>query len=95
MPCSPIICDIDHFKKINDVHGHQAGDSALAVFAATLKQHARGGDFVARYGGEEFVILWRIATIPQDRRAGGHAEEHRGNNATLNWEMAPSPPSSG
>lgn len=55
--CSMIICDIDHFKKINDVHGHQAGDEALILFAGVLQSHARTGDLVARYGGEEFVVL--------------------------------------
>jgi diguanylate cyclase (GGDEF)-like protein len=51
------MCDIDHFKKINDCHGHQAGDEALVVFSSLLQRHARAADLVARYGGEEFVIL--------------------------------------
>jgi diguanylate cyclase (GGDEF)-like protein/PAS domain S-box-containing protein len=55
--CSMVMCDIDHFKQINDTHGHQAGDEALVLFAGMLQSHARGGDLVARYGGEEFVIL--------------------------------------
>jgi diguanylate cyclase (GGDEF)-like protein/PAS domain S-box-containing protein len=55
--CSMIICDIDHFKKINDTFGHPAGDDALVMFASILGRHARAGDLVARYGGEEFVIL--------------------------------------
>lgn len=55
--CALIMCDIDHFKKINDVHGHQAGDDALILFANLLQQHARSGDLVARYGGEEFAVL--------------------------------------
>ncbi|MEL6897404.1 MAG: GGDEF domain-containing protein, partial [Planctomycetota bacterium] len=54
---SLIICDIDRFKRVNDVHGHQAGDDALKVFAAALSAHSREGDLVCRYGGEEFVIL--------------------------------------
>ena len=58
VPCSMVICDIDHFKKINDTHGHQAGDQALVAFAALLQRNARSGDLVARYGGEEFVILY-------------------------------------
>ena len=56
-PCSMIICDIDHFKKINDTYGHQAGDEALTCFGTLLRGHARAGDLVARYGGEEFVLL--------------------------------------
>ena len=54
---SLIICDIDHFKSVNDVHGHPAGDEALIKFAAVLKEHSRDGDLVARYGGEEFLLL--------------------------------------
>ncbi len=54
---SLIICDIDHFKRVNDVHGHPAGDEALKSFAAVLRAHARDGDTVARYGGEEFLLL--------------------------------------
>ncbi len=54
---SLIICDIDHFKRVNDVHGHQAGDAALVTFASLLSAHSRDVDLVSRYGGEEFVIL--------------------------------------
>lgn len=54
---SAIICDIDHFKRINDTFGHQAGDEALVTFAGLLSQHSRDGDLVARYGGEEFLLL--------------------------------------
>ncbi|MGB7328348.1 MAG: diguanylate cyclase [Rubripirellula sp.] len=54
---SLIICDIDHFKRVNDVHGHPAGDEALKSFASVLRAHSRDGDTVARYGGEEFLLL--------------------------------------
>ncbi|MBM4088160.1 MAG: diguanylate cyclase [Planctomycetes bacterium] len=57
LPCSLIMCDIDHFKDVNDTYGHQAGDGVLVNFAALLQRSARPGDLVARYGGEEFVIL--------------------------------------
>jgi diguanylate cyclase (GGDEF)-like protein/putative nucleotidyltransferase with HDIG domain/PAS domain S-box-containing protein len=57
LPCSLIMSDIDHFKHINDTHGHQAGDAAIITFAALLKSLCRSGDLVARYGGEEFAIL--------------------------------------
>lgn len=54
---SLIICDIDHFKRVNDVYGHPAGDEALVSFASILSSHSRDGDLVARYGGEEFLLL--------------------------------------
>ncbi|TWU39138.1 putative diguanylate cyclase YdaM [Novipirellula aureliae] len=54
---SMIICDIDHFKRVNDVHGHPAGDEALIRFASILESHSREGDLVARYGGEEFLLI--------------------------------------
>jgi diguanylate cyclase (GGDEF)-like protein len=54
---SLIICDIDHFKSINDEYGHAVGDQALVMFASFLQKSVREADFVARFGGEEFVIL--------------------------------------
>ncbi len=54
---SLVICDIDHFKRVNDVHGHPAGDEALISFASILESHSRDGDLVARYGGEEFLLI--------------------------------------
>ncbi len=54
---SVIICDIDFFKRINDTHGHQAGDAALKTFAQLLGDGMHEEDMVARYGGEEFVVV--------------------------------------
>ncbi|WP_260295444.1 GGDEF domain-containing protein [Sedimenticola hydrogenitrophicus] len=56
-PLSMIVIDVDHFKKVNDTHGHLAGDKVLHVIGTHLKQATRQVDFPARYGGEEFVIL--------------------------------------
>ena len=49
--------DLDHFKHINDTHGHQTGDEALQHLASVIRENLRPQDSVARYGGEEFVIL--------------------------------------
>ena len=54
---SMVVCDIDHFKHINDSYGHLAGDKVLRIIAKTLSKRLRKTDFIARYGGEEFVVL--------------------------------------
>lgn len=56
-PLSVLMLDLDHFKQINDKHGHSAGDEALQAVAATLKDQLRNVDMVFRYGGEEFLVL--------------------------------------
>ncbi len=55
-PLALLLLDVDHFKRINDVHGHGMGDKVLAALGATLKEQMRDSDFVARWGGEEFVV---------------------------------------
>ncbi len=52
-----ILCDLDHFKRFNDEHGHLAGDRLLRDFGLLLRAMLRDGDFAARYGGEEFALL--------------------------------------
>lgn len=56
-PLALVMCDIDHFKHVNDEYGHQAGDAVLQQFAKVLQNEAREIDRVGRYGGEEFVLL--------------------------------------
>jgi two-component system cell cycle response regulator len=57
--------DVDHFKPINDTHGHEAGDKVLAEVAQRLAEAVRGGDELARWGGDEFVAI-----LPDTDRAG-------------------------
>ncbi|MGX5172662.1 GGDEF domain-containing protein [Aliikangiella sp. IMCC44653] len=66
-PLTVIAVDIDHFKSINDQHGHHAGDQILKQFADVLNSNSRNSDVVARTGGEEFIILF-----PQTDLAMGH-----------------------
>ena len=57
LPLSVLMLDIDHFKEINDCHGHQAGDQVLTLFAGQVQRHLREPDIVARYGGDEFLVI--------------------------------------
>lgn len=52
-----VLCDIDHFKRVNDTWGHQVGDQVLRYVASVLRQHASEQNLVSRYGGEEFAIV--------------------------------------
>jgi diguanylate cyclase (GGDEF)-like protein len=56
-PVSLIMLDIDHFKRVNDTYGHDAGDAALRFLADVLRDELRGVDTAARYGGEEFAVI--------------------------------------
>lgn len=56
-PVALIMLDIDHFKRVNDTHGHGAGDQVLRLVARLIKAELRGVDTAARYGGEEFMII--------------------------------------
>jgi len=56
-PLAVVLADVDHFKRVNDSHGHAAGDEALRVVAARIRGALRAQDVVARWGGEEFILL--------------------------------------
>jgi len=56
-PLGLLMIDIDHFKKVNDQHGHQAGDAVLRLAAHAMQSHIRKSDTIARYGGEEFCVI--------------------------------------
>lgn len=65
-----LLCDIDHFKDVNDEHGHQTGDDVLLEVAGVLLAQSRSYDTVARFGGEEFaVIMPAITSVPPEQIA--------------------------
>lgn len=64
-PLCVVMLDLDHFKAVNDAHGHPAGDQVLKAVAAALRRASRETDVVARYGGEEFTLV-----LPDTQRAG-------------------------
>ena len=69
-PIAVLLCDLDHFKSINDIHGHAAGDDVLRQFAATLRQLVGAGGVSARLGGEEFAVVLPGAGSPQAAALG-------------------------
>ena len=56
-PLTLVMCDLDHFKQVNDRYGHLVGDEVLAQTASILKSCVRGSDYVVRYGGDEFLLI--------------------------------------
>jgi diguanylate cyclase (GGDEF)-like protein len=82
---SLVLLDVDHFKAVNDEHGHQVGDQVLSIVARTLAETVRDMDLVARYGGEEFVVLLPGTALAD---AVGTAERLR---AAVAGQPAPAP----
>jgi diguanylate cyclase len=72
---SLLLVDVDHFKKLNDLHGHVAGDQVLAAIGRALRGAIRREDSVARYGGEEFAVLLPNTTLEQAVRVGQKVRE--------------------
>jgi len=64
IPLTVVMFDLDHFKHVNDRHGHEAGDAALRVFADVLRGNTRRMDLSARFGGEEFISILGGSGIP-------------------------------
>jgi len=82
-PFAVAIADLDHFKRLNDAHGHETGDRALRLFAQVAQSVLRDGDMIARWGGEEFMIvlprLDRFQAAPiLDRIRASLAKAHPG-----------------
>ncbi|MCZ7529113.1 MAG: sensor domain-containing diguanylate cyclase [Acidimicrobiia bacterium] len=70
------MADLDHFKRLNDTHGHEAGDRALRLFANVLRRSVRPVDLVCRYGGEEFAIVLAESTLDEATRTMERLREH-------------------
>ena len=66
-PVTLLLCDVDHFKRVNDEHGHAVGDEVLVAVARLLTHNLRDGDVVARWGGEEFVALMPASPLDKTR----------------------------
>lgn len=82
-----IFIDIDHFKRINDTHGHDIGDKVLVEVAQLMTNSVRNDDFIARWGGEEFVVL--LSSVSQEETSG-IAEKLRRNIENLSKPELPS-----
>ena len=67
-PLSMMLLDIDHFKNVNDQHGHQVGDQVLSMVAQTIMHYSRSNDIVARFGGEEIAIIVPNANLQQTQK---------------------------
>ncbi len=92
-----IFCDVDHFKHVNDTHGHGIGDSVLARTALCLMRGLRGGDIFGRFGGEEFLAIVdtgseaTLADVAQRLRAMVAREMPCGISVTASFGAAASP----
>lgn len=68
-PLALLVFDLDHFKRVNDQHGHPAGDAVLRAVAETARRQVRQGELLARHGGEEFIILAMDCRLDEARLA--------------------------
>lgn len=68
--------DLDHFKSLNDMHGHETGDRALRLFARVLRDSIRPRDLLARYGGEEFIVVLPECSVDEARAVAERIRSH-------------------
>jgi diguanylate cyclase (GGDEF)-like protein len=87
-PLVALLIDLDHFKALNDTHGHLAGDEVLRQFANVLQGSLRQSDILCRWGGEEFIVLLREA---EGRQAIEVAEKIRRRTEQLTFSYADQP----
>lgn len=99
-PIGLIVCDLDHFKAVNDTHGHTVGDAVLRDVAYSLRKRMRAFDLAYRLGGEEFLVLLpgadarRAAIVAEDLRETIVAEHQGGLAVTMSFGVSASQPSS-
>jgi len=94
-----IMCDIDHFKKVNDTYGHLAGDDLLRELAALLRENVRADNTLVRLGGEEFVILAPGASLEEGallaerlrKLVAGHSFTVCGNEVRITMSIGVAP----
>jgi len=85
-PLSVAFCDIDHFKRINDTHGHDVGDRVIQTISEMLAHISNDTCHVARHGGEEFVLLFRGLTPPEAHAKLDHVREKLAARSLVNRE---------
>jgi diguanylate cyclase (GGDEF)-like protein len=89
--------DVDHFKKYNDTHGHQAGDEVLARVGTVLRNSIRPYDCAARYGGEEFLVMLSATSLDRAEESAERirkqvqAEQFEGGSVTISIGVAEYP----
>jgi diguanylate cyclase (GGDEF)-like protein len=100
-PVAMIVGDIDHFKQVNDRHGHAAGDAVLKDVSYELRKSLRAFDLCYRVGGEEFLVLMPGADLDHATRLAEHlrtsiaAVPHGGHDVTMSFGAAASDPETG
>jgi diguanylate cyclase (GGDEF)-like protein len=87
LPVSLIMFDLDHFKDINDQHGHLCGDAVLAVIGARMRDLLRGSDLKCRYGGEEFLVLLPETALEGAKRVADTLRRELAETA-IQWQDA-------
>ena len=69
------MCDIDHFKDVNDTYGHNRGDIVLKDFTTVIRDSVRDTDYLIRWGGEEFIVLMKVNCIDSLEKATEHIRQ--------------------